>query len=132
MTEIHRFSVGARKWLRRVRSLCEQRHDDGHNERHPEAEKIGLADIERRGAAISARLLTVAKMIVDVPAITVAGALAKLQNFWHYEYENHPEGDTGTSEEHVLKGAIEALGGEAVYVRWTEEEVRARYGYLED
>ena len=111
-------------------SPCERK--TRHAEREAEAEKIGLAEIERRGAAISARLLTVANMITDTPTITVAGALAKLQNLWHYEQESNPEGDTGSSDDRLLKGAIEALGGEAVFMRWTEEAVRARYGHLED
>ncbi len=103
-----------------------------HAEREAEAEKIGLADIERRSAATSSRLGTVAGMIEGVPATTVAGALAKLQILWHYEYESPPDDERASLERHPLKGAIEALGGEAIIMRWTEEDVRARYGHLEE
>ncbi len=71
-------------------------------------------------------------MIEGVPATTTAGALAKLQILWHYEYESPPDDERASLERHPLKGAIEALGGEALIMRWTEEEVRARYGHLED
>ncbi len=101
-------------------------------EREPEAEKIGLSDIDRRSAAISARLVMVAGMIDGVPATTVAGAVAKLQNLWHYGHEGTSEEDRSSGEDRLLQGAIEVLGGEAVYMNWTEEEVRARYGHLEE
>ncbi len=103
-----------------------------HAEREAEAEKIGLADVERRAAAISARKVMVAGMIEGVPTTTAKGALAKLQILWHFDYETPLEEDTASLERHPLKGVIEALGGEALIMRWTEEDVRARYGHLED
>lgn len=100
-----------------------------HAERMVESEKSGLAELYRRDAAVTSRFIRAEDMIIELPGFTPDDALAKLQTSWFHEEQHHTDDDRdqgGTA----LKGAIEALGGEAFYMPWTEEALLKRYGHL--
>jgi hypothetical protein len=49
---------------------------------------------------------------------------------WHIDHQGDDPSDQKLEDGLALKTAIEALGGEAFYMKWTEDAVRERYGKI--
>ena len=113
-----------------LRGMSQDQRHVAKRDREAEAEKIGLGDITRRKAAVGERIFLMQDRIHDTEPTTSAGALAKLVLFWdiHCKEDKEEARDWGDD---LLANAIKVLGGEAYYMPYTEEAVRARFGHLD-
>ena len=87
-----------------------------------------LFNLDLRIAPHTARRIALDSGICLAQSNTPEGALAKLQMLWHIDHQGDDPSDQTLEDGIALKTAIEALGGEAFYMKWTEEAVRERYG----